>query len=246
MLLQHPLQPGVACKHSLLTPLSFMQGLFQLFGFKHCLQAAGDKFQQGHGMTERFRSGQAIHSGLSGSRLFGPPGVRKIARSEYWESTAALPVPRIAVIQDLDSPSGTGSFWGEVNANIHRALGFVGAVTNGGVRDLEEMEGLGFAAFARVVSVSHAYVHLVDFGGPVRVGGAVVRPGDLLHGDAHGVLIIPHEIAPAIAEAAAHVEAAERELISYCRGSEFSLDGLKHAAGRLENRFLEIARALKG
>jgi regulator of RNase E activity RraA len=174
-----------------------------------------------------------------------PPGARKLPRSEYWESTTAVPSPRVAVIQDLDTPSGTGSFWGEVNANIHRALGFVGAVTNGGVRDLDEMETLGFHAFARVVSVSHAYVHLVDFAGPVRVGGIVVRPGDLLHGDAHGVLTVPREIAPAIAEAAARVEAAERELIAYCRGPEFSLDGLKQAAARLEARFLEITGTLK-
>lgn len=172
-----------------------------------------------------------------------PPGSRRFPRSDYWESTTAVPPPRIAVIQDVDNPPGTGSFWGEVNSNIHRALGFVGAVTNGSVRDLEEMEALGFAAFAQVVSVSHAYVHLTDFGGAVRVGGTVVHPGDLLHGDMHGVVTIPRDIAPAIADAAVQVEAAERELIAYCRSPEFTLDGLKQASARLEGSFLEIARS---
>jgi 4-hydroxy-4-methyl-2-oxoglutarate aldolase len=169
-------------------------------------------------------------------------GTRKMLRPEYWEATQSVPAPRIAVIQDLDNPPGMGSFWGEVNSSIHGALGFIGTVTNGSARDLDEMESLGFFAFAGTPSVSHAYVHLVDCGGPVRVGGAVVRPGDLLHGDRHGVVIVPAGVAGQIADAAREVEEAERELISYCRAPEFSLNGLKAAAARLEERFLEIAR----
>ncbi len=172
-----------------------------------------------------------------------PAAARKFHRAEYWEATARIPSPRVAVIHDLDSPSGAGSFWGEVNANIHRALGFVGAVTNGSVRDTGEMEALGFHAFAPVVSVSHAYVHMVDYGGAVRVGGAQVSPGDLLHGDNHGVVVIPAEVAPFIAEAAAEVEAAEREMIRYCRSVDFTIEGLREADGRLAARFLELAGA---
>ena len=104
-------------------------------------------------------------------------GLRKLARSEYWESTQSTPAPRVAVIQDLDNPPGRGAFWGEVNSNIHRSLGFIGMVTNGSARDLEEMEGLGFFAFAGGPSVSHSYVHLVHCGAPVRIGGAVISPG---------------------------------------------------------------------
>ncbi len=172
-----------------------------------------------------------------------PAAARKFNRAEYWEATARIPLPRVAVIQDLDSPTGTGSFWGEVNANIHRALGFVGAVTNGSVRDTDEMEALGFHAFARVVSVSHAYVHMVDYGGAVRIGGAVVSPGDLLHGDGHGVVVIPREIASFVAEAAAEVDAAERELIRYCRSADFTIEGLRQADSRMASRFLELAGA---
>ncbi len=167
-------------------------------------------------------------------------GPQVIQRFEYWQASASVPAPRIAVIQDLDSPPGKGSFWGEVNSNIHRALGFIGTVTNGGARDLDEMESLGFFTFAGEVSVSHSYVHLVDFGASVRVGGTVVSPGDLLHGDRHGVVVIPEQVAGTLAEAAGQVESAERDLIRYCQAPGFTREGLKQAYSRLEQRFLEI------
>jgi regulator of RNase E activity RraA len=167
-------------------------------------------------------------------------GCRSIQRHEYWQASAGVPAPRIAVIQDLDNPPGRGSFWGEVNSNIHKALGFIGTVTNGGARDLDEMEPLGFFTFAGEISVSHSYVHLVDFGAPVRIGGTIVSPGDLLHGDRHGVVVIPARVAGSLARAAAEVEEAERELIRYCQSAEFSQEGLKRSFARLEARFLEI------
>lgn len=167
-------------------------------------------------------------------------GHRIVQKADYWAAAAEPRGPKIAVIQDLDDPRCKGSFWGEVNSNIHRALGFIGTVTNGSVRDLDEMAALGFFTFAGSPSVSHSYVHLVDFGGPVRLAGAVIHPGDLLHGDRHGVIIIPEAIAGLVADAAAEVDAAERDLIRYCQSQEFNLEGLKQAAGRLETRFLEI------
>jgi 4-hydroxy-4-methyl-2-oxoglutarate aldolase len=167
-------------------------------------------------------------------------GCRAIQRHEYWQASEGVPAPRIAVIQDLDNPPGRGSFWGEVNSNIHKSLGFIGTVTNGGARDLDEMEPLGFFTFAGEVSVSHSYVHLVDFGAPVRIAGTVISAGDLLHGDRHGVVVIPAQIAGELARTAAEVEDAERELIRYCRSPEFNQQGLKQAYARLEETFLDL------
>lgn len=157
-------------------------------------------------------------------------GTRQASREDYWDYTQTIPSPRIAVIQDLDQPPCIGAFFGEVNANIHKALGFVGAVTNSSVRDLSEVRALGFHFFACCVGVSHAYVHLVDFGTPVKVGGLIVSPGDLLHADQHGVILIPKEIAHDIITVAKEIEEAERRLIAYCRSSDFTLDGLKPLA----------------
>jgi 4-hydroxy-4-methyl-2-oxoglutarate aldolase len=140
---------------------------------------------------------------------------------EVWAHLMTLPEPRVVVIQDLDSPAGVGSYWGEVNANIHQAFGAIGVITNGCVRDLDEMRGLGFHAFAGSVCVSHAYVHVVDVGIPVTVGGLRVEPGALLLGDQHGVISIPHDLAPALPDAIRKFEADERNIINMFKAPDF-------------------------
>jgi regulator of RNase E activity RraA len=137
------------------------------------------------------------------------------------------------VIHDLDDPPAVGSYWGEVQSNIHRALGCVGTVTDGSVRDLDEVRELGFHFFATHVSVSHAYVHLVDFGQPVKVGELTVHPGDLIHADQYGVLVIPHQVARDVVAAAAKVEQIERQIIDYCKSPDFDVEGLKVLCKRL-------------
>ena len=145
----------------------------------------------------------------------------------WWDHVLSIPAPRVVVVHDLDDPRGQGAQWGEVQANIHRALGCAGVLTDGSVRDLEEVRALGFQFAAAHVSVSHAYVHMVDFGLPVKVGGLWVTPGDLLHCDQHGAVTIPAEIADRIPEAVAKVEADERKIIGFCQSPTFSADGLK-------------------
>jgi len=167
-------------------------------------------------------------------RAGAPPAPEAAAlRFEAWRALEEIPAPRIAVIQDIDNPPGVGAYWGDVQSNIHRALGCIGTITNGGVRDLDEVRALGFHFFAGSVVVSHAYVHLVEVGTPVEVGGLAVRPGDLLHADQHGVVSIPLEIAERIPEGVAKVEREERQLIEYCRTSGFSREGLEDLYRRL-------------
>ncbi|HEY2934196.1 MAG TPA: RraA family protein [Acidobacteriota bacterium] len=155
-----------------------------------------------------------------------PAGNTLPLRRRYWEYLRDLPKPTIVVMRDLDNPP-LGAFWGEVNANIHRALGCAGVVVEGTVRDLDEVRGLGFHFFASAVSVSHAYAHLDDFGKPVQVGGLTVQSGDLIHADKHGVMVIPHQVAREVAAAAAEVEKYERPIISLCKSPEFSIDKLE-------------------
>jgi regulator of RNase E activity RraA len=145
----------------------------------------------------------------------------------WWDYVLSIPAPRVIVVHDLDDPRGQGAQWGEVQANIHRALGCAGVVTDGSVRDLDEVRGLGFQFAAAHVSVSHAYVHMVDFGLPVKVGGLWVKPGDLIHCDQHGAVTIPAEIADRIPDAVHKVEADERKIIGLCQSPTFSADALK-------------------
>lgn len=113
------------------------------------------------------------------------------AWSEYRRYIASVPGPKIVVVQDLDKPRVIGSFWGEVNSNTHRALGCVGTITDGAIRDLDEMNNAGFKALARRMCVGHAHSWPVRWGGEVEVFGRGIRPGQLIHADKHGFLAIP-------------------------------------------------------
>lgn len=157
----------------------------------------------------------------------GPFGAHRASTFAWWDYIQTIPAPRVVVVHDLDDPRGQGAQWGEVQANIHKALGCTGVVTDGSVRDLGEVRALGFQFCAAHVSVSHANIHLVDFNLPVKVGGVWINPGDLIHGDQHGVLTIPHEVADKVPEAAAGVEAEERQIIALCRSPDFSAERLK-------------------
>jgi 4-hydroxy-4-methyl-2-oxoglutarate aldolase len=163
----------------------------------------------------------------------GPIEGHRASTYGWWDYVLTIPAPRVIVVHDLDDPRGQGAQWGEVQANIHRALGCVGVVTDGSVRDLDEVRALGFQFCAAHVSVSHANVHMVDFGIPIKVGGVLIKPGDLIHGDQHGVCTIPHDIAGRIPEAVARVEADEREIISVCQRPGFSADKLKELFKRI-------------
>ena len=156
-----------------------------------------------------------------------PSGHMNVSRTEWVDEIMRIPAPRVLVLEDLDYPNPIGSFWGEVQANLHRALGAVGTVTNGGVRDLDEMQEVGFFAFASCVLVSHAYVHITDVGVPVKVGGLTVNPGDIIQGDQHGVIAVPRDLAADVPDAVKRVEDNEQELIGYANSEGFTVEGLK-------------------
>lgn len=131
------------------------------------------------------------------------------AWSEYRRYVAGVPGPKIVVVQDLDKPHTFGSFWGEVNSNIHRALGCVGSIVDGAIRDVDEMCNAGFKALARRLCVGHAHSLPVRWNCEVEVFGCRVQPGQLIHADKHGFLAIPTEDEPRLLEAARFMDANE-------------------------------------
>jgi len=152
---------------------------------------------------------------------------------DWLECLASIPAPRILVIQDMDPNPGLGSFIGDVHANMLRALGCVGVVTNGAVRNLEVARELKLQMFAGNFSVSHAFAHVFDFGGPVVVGQMKVKPGDLLHGDRHGVQTVPIEIAQKIPAVAQRMLGEERKIVEFCQSNDFTLEKLRSAVNEL-------------
>ena len=128
---------------------------------------------------------------------------------EYRRYVASVPGPKIVVVQDLDKPRVIGSCWGEVNGNTHRALGCVGTITDGAIRDLDEMNDAGFKALARRLSVGHGFAHPVRWNCPVEVFGRAVQPGDLIHADKHGFLVVAPEEQADLLDAARFMDANE-------------------------------------
>lgn len=135
------------------------------------------------------------------------------ANPEGWEQyrayIASTPGPKIVVVQDLDKPTLYGAFWGEVNSNIHRAFGCVGTITDGAIRDTDEMNNAGFKALARGLCVGHANSYPVRWNCPVTVFGREILPGQLIHADKHGFLAIPEEDQEQLLEASRFMDQNE-------------------------------------
>lgn len=151
-------------------------------------------------------------------------------RLAYYEDQASGPAPSVTVIQDLDAVPGYGAWWGEVNTNVHQGLGSLGVITNGSIRDLAD-SAPGFHLMAGMPGPSHAYVHIVDFNIAVTVHGMTVEPGDLIHADQHGAVVVPTDVAAEIPAAAAAIAANEHVLISASQQPGFSIDKLREILG---------------
>ena len=128
----------------------------------------------------------------------------------------SLPGPAIVVFQDLDDPAVAATF-GEIMCSTYQAFGAKGIITSGAARDLDQVRRLGFAAFSNGVISAHGYSHIVDIHAPVRVGGLLVRPGDLLHADCNGVTNIPVDIASDAAAAAEEYVVAESIVLDFLK-----------------------------
>jgi regulator of RNase E activity RraA len=138
-------------------------------------------------------------------------------RLDYLDYVAAAPRPSIMVMEDLDGEhAGYGAFWGEVQSNVHKALGALGVVTNGSIRDIP-MIASGFQMLAGSIVPSHAYVHVVDFGVDVTVHGMAVKSGDLIHADRHGAIVVPGDKIDAMRSALDGLSAREAKIIAAAR-----------------------------
>ena len=135
------------------------------------------------------------------------------AAMEYYKYVSEQPGPKIVVVQDLDKPAVIGSMWGEVNANTHHALGCVGTITDGAIRDVDEMTNAGFKAIARRLCVGHAHVTPVRWGVDVEVFGQAISPGQLIHADKHGFLAVEQEAEGKLLDAALFMDNNECDTV---------------------------------
>lgn len=152
--------------------------------------------------------------------------------------------PQVVVFQDLDDPPVAATF-GEVMCTTYQAFGCVGLITSGAGRDLDQVEALRFPCFTSGTIASHGYTQIVELGGPVRVGGVWINPGDLLHGDRNGVVVIPPNLAEATADGCPELMAAEAVVLDYLKSGKPTPAG--YGAARLEchRRMGELSKRLK-
>lgn len=148
-----------------------------------------------------------------------PAETVRARRMAYYRYIAEAPHPAVVVIEDVD-PQPVGAFWGEINANVHKGFGIQGVLTNGLVRDLGDLPE-GFPMLAGSIGVSHGFVHVRAFDEPVTVLGLEVRPGELVHADRHGALVVPDEVIPMLAEAIGRLRESEAIVLDAARSPGF-------------------------
>jgi 4-hydroxy-4-methyl-2-oxoglutarate aldolase len=188
----------------------------------------------GYALTSTFRS-------------MAPPrgGDVYASMSEQVEQFAALPGPPVVVFQDLDEPTAAATF-GEVMCTTYQAFGAKGLITSGTGRDLDQVEAIKFPVFTAGTACAHGYCHILSVGVPVTVGGLVIYPGDLLHGDRNGVTTIPHEIASEVPEACRELMAAEQVVLDYCRSGDVTPAGLAEARQACADGIGRLGKRLRG
>jgi regulator of RNase E activity RraA len=149
-------------------------------------------------------------------------------RMAYFDYIATEPQPSVVVVQDLDEPAGYGAFWGEVQSNVHKALGCIGTITSGAVRDIPQIAP-GFQMLAGSVAPSHSYVHVVDFGHYINVHGMPVKSGELIHFDRHGAVVVPVDKIGMMREALELLLKTEARIITAAKAPGATVESIKAA-----------------
>lgn len=155
-------------------------------------------------------------------------------RSAYYEYVAAIPAPTIVVMQDMDPQPGVGAFWGEVQTNIHKGLGCLGAVTNGSFRDVPD-SARGFNLIGGKVGPSHAFVHLIDIDCQVTVHGLTAQTNDIIHMDQHGAVLVPAKAVKQIPAAVDLITKREAMILESVKSKDFTVAKLRTAMGKIND-----------
>lgn len=149
-------------------------------------------------------------------------------RMAYYRMMAEAPHPSVAVIEDVDYPACIGAYWGEINTAVHKGFGMSGALTNGVMRDLGDLAE-SFPVVAGSIGPSHGFVHVLEIGTPVTIFGLTVAPGDLVHADRHGALVVPPDVIPMLAAAIRKMQETEALVLEPARKPGFDFATFERA-----------------
>ena len=161
------------------------------------------------------------------------PATIRTRRMAYYRMMAEAPQPSVAVIEDVDFPDCVGAYWGEINTTVHKGFGMAGALTNGVMRDLGDLAP-GFPVVAGSIGPSHGFVHVLENAVPVTIFGLRVAPGELVHADRHGAVVVPPEVIPRLAGAIARMQATEKLVLGPARAPGFDFAAFEAAWSAFE------------
>lgn len=148
-----------------------------------------------------------------------------------WDALNAMEGPVVLAIQDASGEPHRVAYAGEVMATTAQRLGAVGMVTDGALRDVDEVRGLGFHYFMQYAVVSHANFEITSVGEPIELDGQSVRTGDILHGDRNGIVIVPDAVLEGLPDAVERIRQKEAETMAYIRSDEFDYAQLRKRSG---------------
>jgi hypothetical protein len=157
-----------------------------------------------------------------------PPRGPVPPREDWYDYVAAVDLPTLAVLQDIDDRPGFGAFWGEVQSTVHLALGVTGCVTNGSFRDLD-MLAPGFQIIGGRIGPSHAHVHMVQMRGEVNVFGMLVKHDDVVHADFHGAVVVPADTVRRLPDAIDLISRREKLILGMARAEGFTSAKMRDA-----------------
>ncbi len=161
------------------------------------------------------------------------PEIIKARRLNYYRYMAKGDEPTVCVVEDLDVPNAVCAWWGEIHSAVHKGLGMSGALTNGVMRDLDELDE-GFPIVAGSIGPSHLFVHVTEFDTPVTVFDLTINPGEIVHADQHGAIIIPEDVLPKLGDAIQTLLSSEQIILGPAREADFNIDKLLEAWKKFE------------
>lgn len=162
-----------------------------------------------------------------------PPDVIRARRMDYFRHMGSGTGPTVAVVEDIDGDDAVSAWWGGVHTAVHKGLRLSGAVTNGVMRDLGDLEP-GFPVLAGATGPSHAFVHVRELACSVTVFGMQVNDGDLIHADRHGALVVPADVIPELKVAIEKLLETEALIIEPARKPGFDFAALEVAWAAFE------------
>jgi regulator of RNase E activity RraA len=139
--------------------------------------------------------GPEIRAMVPGAKLAGVAYTLRILGAETLAVLRALEAAPKGSVLVIDCGSvGTCSVWGGTSSLAAKTRGLAGCVTNGNVRDTDEMRELGVPVYGGGISVTGTLKNHPGWTGvEVSLGGVTVRPGDYVIGDSDGVVVVRKE-----------------------------------------------------